>query len=408
MLFIFLATLPFLIVILVPVGIALLDYITVTRSRFSQKHTHNHRTKDEGDFTILVPIFGDMSYLKNVHFLSQYADKVILCTTTRESELFNREIKLVSERYRFRIFMAEVPLLTQMTKPNPWGLFNATLSDGVTLENKESVKSKVIKDNLSLVRSEYCIFIDGDTIAKDSLYKLIGLMKEKKFDLASVRILASKTDTIFEKLQGLEYQLAMDGRRLYPWLTSGAGVVAKRSVIKDIMSHHSLFFSGGDIEIGKIAGLLKYKVGHLYFEFYTDVPSTFKAWFKQRAVWSGGGFRHAIVNFYSYTWRHPIFFLYFTILVYGATPLRWYEMIVHPGTLLIVIVIYWFLSLVILWKQRSMLIFLLPFYSLFQIMVILPCGIYTYFKMALNSDNVGLIKLRYDNHKIESNQINIL
>lgn len=391
MTFIILSVLPF---ILVPVLIALLDYVTLTRARLGARHIHNHKTVEHGDFSVLVPIFGNLSYLKNVEFLSQYGDRVILCTTLKESDEFNREIDSIAKRYNFRVYRSNVPVSSRLSKPNPWRLFTNTLQSGESAIDKSTARDEIIKDGLEVVNTEYCIFIDGDTVAKKPFEKLIGLMKEKDFDLASVRVLASKNETVMERLQNYEYQLAMDGRRLYPWLTSGAGVVIRTKVIRHIMIHHSLFFSGGDIEIGKLAGLLKYKVGHLYFEFYTDVPATFKAWFKQRLVWSGGGFRHAIINFYSYSWRHPIFFLYFTVLVYGATPLRWYEMIVHPSALPLVIVIYVILTYVLLWKQRSWYMLLIPFYSLIQIMVILPCGIYMYFRMALHSENVGLIKLR--------------
>jgi cellulose synthase/poly-beta-1,6-N-acetylglucosamine synthase-like glycosyltransferase len=128
-----------------------------------------------------------------------------------------------------------------------------------------------------------------------------------------------------EKLQSIEYAVAMDTRKIYPWLTSWACMIARTKVIRDIMKNHSLLFSGGDIEIVKLAKMLGYKVGHLHFEFFTDVPSTFKAWFKQRMAWFGGGFRHAVINMHQYTWRHPLFYFYTTFLVFLLTPLRWYE-----------------------------------------------------------------------------------
>jgi cellulose synthase/poly-beta-1,6-N-acetylglucosamine synthase-like glycosyltransferase len=393
MIFTLIATLPY---ILVPTAMALVDFITVSRSRHAKKHIHNENTSTEGDFSVLVPIFGNMSYLKNIDFLKQYGDKVVLCTTTKENDQFNEEIERVARENNFRIFRSEVPLASNVSKPTPWRLLSGTFTETTNRVNKEMVRDEIIKDSFSAVASEYCIFIDGDTIAKESFYKLVGLMKEKNFDIASVRVLVSQTNTVMEKLQGLEYELAMDARKIYPWLTSGAGVIARTAAIKDIMGHHSLFFSGGDIEIGKLAGLLKYKVGHLHFEFYTDVPSSFKAWFKQRMAWAGGGFRHAIINFHSYTWRHPFFYFYTTILVYAGTPLRWYEFITHYHILPLVILIYWILIFTFHWKKRGWYFFLFPFYALLQVMIILPLGVYTYFKMALHSDNVGLIKLRYD------------
>ncbi len=391
MIFTALALFPY---IVVPILISLVDFVTVTRSRFAPKNITLTTTKELANFTLLIPIFGNLKYLKNIDFLSQYGGKVVLCTTTKETPEFDAAIERVAAKHGFRIFRSNVPLATKMARPNPWRLFTNTLQGAAMSINMDIARDEIIKDSFGVVDTEYCIFIDGDTVAKESFYKLTGLMDEKGYDVASVRVLVSKTDTMIEKLQALEYELAMDARKLYPWLTSGAGVVAKTRVIKDIMKHHSLFFSGGDIEIGKLAGLLKYKVGHLHFIFYTDAPDTFNSWFKQRMAWFGGGFRHAVINFHSYTWRHPMFYFYTTVLVYAATPLRWYEMIKHIQILPLVIVIYWVLVFMFHWKYRGWYFFLFPFYSLLQVMIILPLGVYTYFKMALNSNNVGLIGLK--------------
>ncbi len=384
--------------LLLPLLLSLSDFVTVTRSKKAKAHKYDYNTQDNSDFSLLVPIFGDIKYLKNIEFLKTYSSHVVLCTTTKESKEFNNAISEIAKNYNFRIFRSDVLLATARSKPNPWRLFSNTLKGSAVAEfNREIARDEIMRDSFKYVSTKYCIFIDGDTIAKESLYKLVGLMKEKGWDVASVRVLVSKTDTIMEKLQSVEYELAMDARKVYPWLTSGAGVVAKTSIIKTIMSHHSLFFSGGDIEIGKLAGLLHYKVGHLHFEFYTDVPSTFKAWFKQRMAWFGGGFRHAIINFHTYTWRHPWFYFYTTVLVYGATPLRWYELYKHPLILPFVIVLYLVLVFTFHWKHKAWFMFLFPFYALLQVMVLIPLGVYTYFKMAINSDNVGLIRLKEEN-----------
>ncbi len=381
-------------IFLVPFFLSLSDFVTSTRSKIATGIKPTLRTHQENDFSILVPIFGNMSYLKNVDFLKRYAQHVILCTTTKENDKFNQEIQILSDKYGFQIFRSTVPLASAAGKTNPWRIFSRALSQEQSQIKTEMLRDEIIKESFAIVKTKYCIFLDGDTVAMDSFYKLIGLMAEKDFDIASVRILVSKTKTIMEKLQDVEYTLAMDARKIYPWLTSGAGVVAKTEAIQNIMRHHSLFFSGGDIEIGKLAGLLNYKVGHLQFEFYTDVPDTFKAWFKQRMAWFGGGFRHAIINAHSYTWRHPWFFIYTTFLVYGATPLRWYELIKYPQILPFVVALYWVLVFAFNWRNRGWHLFLFPFYSLIQVMIILPCGVYTYFKMSINSDNIGLIKLR--------------
>lgn len=343
----------------------------------------------------MVPIFGHIRYLRNVEFLRQYGRRVILCTTTKETKEFNTAIEHLAHEHGFKIFRSDIPLASKRHKPNPWRLFTNTLNAAVEQEiNKEVARDEIIRDSFVAVDSEYCIFIDGDTVAKESFDKLIGLMKEKDYDVASVRVLASRSKTVMEKLQSLEYELAMDARKIYPWLTSGAGVVTRAKTIKQIMSHHSLFFSGGDIEIGKLANMLKCRVGHLHFEFYTDVPATFGAWFKQRVAWFGGGFRHAIVNFNKETWKHPMFFFYTTILVYGTTPLRWYEIIKHPYMLLLVILVYWILVFLFHWKKIGWFFLLFPFYALLQVMVLVPIGMFSYLRMAYVARNAGIIKLR--------------
>jgi cellulose synthase/poly-beta-1,6-N-acetylglucosamine synthase-like glycosyltransferase len=160
------------------------------------------------------------------------------------------------------------------------------------------------------------------------------------------------------------------------------------------MAHHSLFFSGGDIEIGKLAKMLKYRVGHIPFVFFTDVPRTFRAWFRQRMAWFGGGFRHAVINMHQYTWRHPLFYFYMTFLVYLLLPLRWYEVIHYPVILPVIIVLYWLLLAVFHRRSFRAFYLLFPFYALLQVMVLVPLGIYTYFRMAARASNIGLIGLR--------------
>ncbi len=140
--------------------------------------------------------------------------------------------------------------------------------------------------------------------------------------------------------------------------------------------------------------MLKYKVGHVPCIFLTDVPETFRAWFKQRMAWFGGGFRHAVINMHKYTWRHPIFYFYMTFLVYILAPLRWYEVAKYPFVILIIIALYWILILIFHFHRFKPFYFLFPFYALTQVMVLVPCGIYTYFRMAHSSKNIGMIKFR--------------
>ena len=388
------AWLPFL---AIPAGLAMIDFVILTRSRVLKAPGLHGQLIPSRDFTILVPIFGNIKYLKNTQVLRRYPGQVILCTTTRESSEFNARLERVARRYNFRIFRSDVPRASATSRANPWSLFRKTLEHKPIVTGRdlgEAARDEIIRDSFSAVTTAYCIFVDGDTVAKDNLSLLTGLMVEQGYDLASVRVLASKTGTLMEKLQSVEYAVAMDSRRIYPWLTSGAAMIARTNVIKQVMAHHSLFFSGGDIEIGKLASVLHRKVGHLDFVFLTDVPSTFKAWFKQRMAWCGGAFRHAIVNIFRHSWRYPFFFFYATIVVYGLMPMRLYEAIKYPLILPEVIVLYWIIIFLFHRRDWQWFYWLFPLYALLQVMIIVPLGIYTYLRMAYSQRNVGIIWLR--------------
>jgi hypothetical protein len=387
--------------LIAPLLLSLLDFVILARTRFVKPVKHIPQTPKFNDFTILIPIFGKISYLKNTQFLKKYASQVVLCTTTHETDQFNADIQKVADTYGFKIFRSEVQMSVRTQKPNPWNIFKNTLSEGTAGKTElvqETVRDEIIKESFQVVNSEYSVFIDGDTTAKDDLAKIVGVMAEKDYDLASVRVVAANRETLIEKLQAIEYELAMDARKIYPWLTSGAGMVAKTEVVRNIMTHHSLFFSGGDIEIGKLATMMGYKVGHLSVEFYTDIPHTFRAWFCQRVAWCGGDFRHEIMNLPGQSWHYPLFFLYNTVVVYLLTPIRWMEILYHPEILLLVILLYWILIGAFHLRRLHWYYLLFPLYSLFQVMIILPLGVVAYFGMVRRSRNIGLIKLRNPNY----------
>jgi len=244
--------------------------------------------------------------------------------------------------------------------------------------------------------AEYCLFLDGDTTCVDDLRNVVGEFKTHDYDLASVRVVPSNRTKLVEQMQHIEYQIAMDARKLYPWLTSGACMIAKTSVLHQALSHHSHFFQGGDIEIGKLARILGYKVGHIDTTFLTVVPSTFRAWFGQRVAWSSGDFRHAIVNIHMYSWRHPLFFLYFTVVVYGLMPVRIWLTITDPLILPWIIAIYWVLLFVMQARYRARNFLVFPFYAMVQCLIITPLGILYYLQTVYRHRNVGIIRLRHE------------
>jgi cellulose synthase/poly-beta-1,6-N-acetylglucosamine synthase-like glycosyltransferase len=202
--------------------------------------------------------------------------------------------------------------------------------------------------------------------------------------------------TTIEVLQEFEYKLAMDNRRMDPWLTSGACSLSRASALQHVFARHSHFFAGGDIEIGKLAQVMGYRLKHIRFTFYTAAPNTFRDWYKQRVIWFAGGFRHHVVNMASYGWHHFFLLFYNSLLIYLLLPLRWIEITNFPLTLLALIGLSWIYTLVLIigirrWRPAYLL---LPFYSFIQSMIILPLGFVRYLKLAWKQRSLGL--LRYD------------
>lgn len=224
-------------------------------------------------------------------------------------------------------------------------------------------------------------------------------MVEKDWDLASVKILPGKRKTLIEKLQGVEYDIAMQARLLYPWLTSGAGMIAKRETMISIMKNHSLFFNGGDIEIGKLAHMMGYKVGHIPMVFKTDVPETTRKWIKQRFSWMCGAFRHSVINMDT-NLHHPFHFIYFTFIIYFLLPLKLYELLSHIILLPILMLIYAVLTYFANWKVRSKWMLIFPIYALFQVTVLLWCGIYRYVVTVKKSGNFGRIRMKHNPNNV--------
>ncbi|HLE48509.1 MAG TPA: glycosyltransferase family 2 protein [Patescibacteria group bacterium] len=362
------------------------DFSTV-RANFIRPINLKKIQARSNDFALLVPIFNDTKYLTNVEFLRLYSDRVVLCTTTNETPEFMNDLQNLSNRFGFRIYRCDVGI----GKKNPWAIYNKTLL----------AHDAVLKSTIGQLNEKYVIFIDGDTFVDGSLSLLCGAMDENNFDLASVKVLPSKRNTVMEHLQGVEYDIAMQARLIYPWLTSGAGMVAKRSVMISIMRNHSLFFNGGDVEIGRLADMMGYNIGHIPMPFYTDVPSTFTGWVKQRFSWMCGMFRHSIINI-DHNLRHPFHFIYYTFIIYFLIPFKLFELLTKPHLIPLIMAVYFLITFIANWKVKSRWMLLFPFYALFQIIIIIWFGIYRYLTTVIKSRNVGKIRMQYNPNSVSA------
>ncbi len=334
------------------------------------------------NFTVIVPIYGHIKYLTNVDYLRQYGERVLLTTTTAETDEFNSAIDEVCAREGFRIFRGHVP------GRSVGGAGGKKSTGGV-------VREIIVRDALAVVEHPYVVCIDADTETELPLSLLVGAMEEGAFDVASIRLEAQNQTNLIERLQGHEYRTAMRLRVLMPWLVSGACHVLRTRVHREIMDAHSTFFQGNDVEVGVLGDALKYRVGHVPFVVPTIVPSTYRAWFRQRLAWSGGETRLFVVNLYLVRW-HPTLFLY-GFLSLATTPLRWYYLINPTWPVAAAVATY---LVTMAWVNRrsfDLALLVMPLYLLFISLVIVPLGLYTYVKMAWADRKVGLI--RRDRHE---------
>jgi hypothetical protein len=187
--------------------------------------------------------------------------------------------------------------------------------------------------------------------------------------------------------------MAMRIRRIMPWMISGGCHVARREVHRDLMRRHSLFFQGNDVELGLLADLCEYRIGHIPFVVPTTVPSHFLGWFRQRRAWAGGEFRLFLINLHV-SLRHPFLYLYGGIIVILLLPARWYSLF-HPSLTLLAAMAFYLISIVAInWKTRDATLLMYPLYSLFYTLVMVPIGVVAYGAMAIKYKNFGVISAR--------------
>jgi len=367
----------------IPVLMLLVDVVVPLRLRL-QRHPSvfsiDASTRPHRDYSLIVPIYGDMSYVKNEDYLRRYGARVMLATSSAETEEFYSAFHAMAERNRFRTFIA--PMTQHATDGKARRQVGGTMRDTIVRHATRTVTDK------------YVVCIDADTETTQSIDLLVGRFDEAGLDLASVPLVAANRETLLGKLQAHEYRMAMRLRQMMPWLVSGGCHIARADVHKDLMNTHSLFFQGNDVELGIVASARRYRVGHILFDVPTEVPDTVTGWWRQRKAWAGGEFRLMIVNIRQ-SWRHPYLFFYGAAIAFGLLPLRYFYAIEEPSwSIPVTLGLYGLLIAVLNWKHRDWALLVYPLYAAFYVLVLLPLGCVSYLSMALKHHNFGIIMSR--------------
>jgi cellulose synthase/poly-beta-1,6-N-acetylglucosamine synthase-like glycosyltransferase len=300
------------------------------------------------DYTLVVPIFGDPRYFRNGDYLNGFRDRTLLAVNVDGPTMEQFVIEL---------------------REAGWRVHASRLTGRVSCP-------EIVLDALRSVETEYVIRIDGDTISYEDPGRAVAAARAAGADLCSVKITVSRRETLIEKLQAIEYDMSMLGRHNRAWMTSGACMIARTSALRGILSSHSFWFPGEDIETGVIAKHFRLSVRHVDVRFYTDAPETFRAWLRQRKMWWSGSFRMAFVNA-DQTLRFPLTFAYTVCVVWLLWEAKWQELfdVRHVAAILpFVVLLYTGVCLFSNWSVRSRWMVVFPYYALFQALVLPPLG----------------------------------
>lgn len=306
----------------------------------------------DDDFTILVPLYGHPRYFCNREYLQRHRRNVVLVVNTSAKEM--RRFANTCEWEGWRV--VRVPVTTAHS---PMDMLAIALGE---------------------VTTRYAVRLDGDTWTDQDVGRAIAAMERDGVDLCSAKVLPDRRESVAEHMQAIEYELAMRGRHHRPWMTSGAITLARTDALRAIMRHHSNYFYGEDIEVGKIAKCLGLRVAHVDLTVYTAVPTTFRELIRQRTGWWCGSFRSAFVNI-DKNLRFPVYWTYNIVLVWLLLTGKLVSGVDQYQVVPAVILLYTALIVVCNWPVRTTWMVLFPYYSLAQVLVMPSLGVARYVKL---------------------------
>jgi cellulose synthase/poly-beta-1,6-N-acetylglucosamine synthase-like glycosyltransferase len=245
--------------------------------------------------------------------------------------------------------------------------------------------------------------LDADTSVGDDIASAVAAADAAGADLCSIKCAVANRTNAVTKLQALEYRMAMLARHFRPWLTSGACFLGRTDALIKIMSLHSLWTPGEDIETGRTALALRMRIRHLDIVVETDAPDTWPALIRQRRLWWAGTFRHWWINMDRNLMQLPVLTAYYLAAIWVSLYFKWWTLIsLHEliYTMPVVILSYIVVTAISNTQVLSPWMLLMPFYSLAQVLVMPPIGAAYYFVVAwrrrrLGRYGFGFFRLRF-------------
>jgi cellulose synthase/poly-beta-1,6-N-acetylglucosamine synthase-like glycosyltransferase len=324
------------------------------------------------DFTIIVPVYGHPRYFADRESLRQHQANVLVAVDVSSSRM---------------------ELFADALEDEGWRLYRTTLA-------RPSAPVLVAKA-LAEVTTTYVLRMDADTRPLDDVPRFVSALADDGADICSTKVVVARPTTQAQRFQALEYRMAMLSRHFRPWLTSGACYAAKTSSLRAILSAHSMWMPGEDVETGRIAHALKMRVRHLDMTVETKVPATWRGLFKQRRLWWAGNFRHAIVNIDRNALHFPVWTFYYVGLVWVGVYFKWHSIVdyLHPFILVQMLAwlfgVYALITLVANWQARSWRMLVFPPYALLQAILMPTVGSICYWLLARKMGYFGRYRFGY-------------
>jgi cellulose synthase/poly-beta-1,6-N-acetylglucosamine synthase-like glycosyltransferase len=354
-------------------GLVILFDLQNVLSRWRGRVLSPHFRRSD-DYTVVVPLYGHPRYFGNREALKHLKANVVVAMDVGNPVMRDFALQLVAEGWRVAC--------TAMPAPNPPLLIRFAIESGQ-------------------VRTKYVVRVDADTRPLEDIGRYIARIEEDGADVCSAKVHVADPNTQAQKMQALEYRMAMLSRHFRPWLTSGACMVARVDAMRRIFYFHSLWFPGEDIETGRVARALGMRVRHLDMEVETDAPESWVGLLRQRRLWWAGNFRHTIVNLDKNALRMPIWSFYYVALVWIGIYFKWHAIAsyANAGEALKLIAgslaICALLILVANFQVRSWRMLIFPVYAMGQALLMPLVGSIYYPFLARQQQSLGRYRFGY-------------
>jgi len=330
--------------------------------------------RSSGDYTIIVPVYGHRRYFDEREHLRPFMARVLVVLDLGGVGM--RELAAELESEGWQVHRVRVPV------PGPPRLVLRALEHGA-------------------VKTRYAFRMDADTKPIDDPGLYVAEMEDSAVDYASVRVEVMAPRKAVERLQAVEYRMAMLSRHYRPWLSSGACFGGTVEALKRVLSLHSLWFPGEDLESGRIALALKMKVRHLALRVETAAPDSWRGLVKQRRSWWAGGFRHSVINCDKNLRHTPIWTLYYLGFVmlgfflkssHLINPTSAYSLV---RSMLLLFLFYAGITALANWQVRSWWMLIYPPYALIQALGMPTLGLIYWTRAAWAQQHWGRYRFGY-------------